>query len=76
MISLEGFSRPASRQPTKRKAVIVTLRELFQAIAESLRGGRRSYTTGSIPRAIVLLAVPMILEMAMESLSPSWIFSG
>ena len=46
----------------------MTSREFFQAIRDSLRGGHRDYTTGSIPRAIVLLAIPMILEMAMESL--------
>jgi putative MATE family efflux protein len=46
----------------------VTLSELRTAISDSLRGGHRDYTTGSIPRAIVLLAIPMILEMGMESL--------
>jgi len=36
-------------------------------LGEALKGSRRSYTEGSIPRAVFLLAVPMVLEMAMES---------
>ena len=42
--------------------------KLLKAIAESLRGGHHDYTAGSLNRAIVLLSVPMVLEMAMESL--------
>jgi putative MATE family efflux protein len=42
--------------------------KLLRAIAESLRGGHHDYTAGSLSRAIVLLSVPMVLEMAMESL--------
>ncbi len=39
------------------------LRDLFKA----LRTHDHDYTTGSLPRSIWLLAVPMVLELAMES---------
>jgi putative MATE family efflux protein len=37
-------------------------------VREALRGGQHDFTEGSLDRAIVLLAIPMVLEMAMESL--------
>ncbi len=39
----------------------------WTSIREALRGSRQDFTQGSIPRAILLLAVPMVLEMALES---------
>jgi putative MATE family efflux protein len=37
------------------------------AIRLSLSGAEQDYTQGSIPRAVFLLAVPMILELSLES---------
>ena len=40
---------------------------IWSAIWEALRGSHRNYTEGPIGRSIVLLAIPMVLEMIMES---------
>jgi putative MATE family efflux protein len=37
-------------------------------IREALRGSHQDFTQGSLNRAIVLLAIPMVLEMVLESL--------
>ena len=52
------MAAPASSAPDGTWAVI----------REALRGSRRDLTEDSIGRAIFLLAVPMVLEMAMESI--------
>jgi len=40
----------------------------WSAVREAIAGSQRDYTTGSISRAVVLLAIPMVLEMSMESI--------
>ena len=39
----------------------------WASVRESLRGTERDFTEGSLNRAVGLLAVPMVLEMAGES---------
>jgi putative MATE family efflux protein len=41
---------------------------LWSSLVEAVRGSHQDYTTGSLNRAILLLAVPMVLEMVLESL--------
>ena len=42
--------------------------KIIRALTESLRGTPQDYTQGSIPKAVFLLAVPMILELSFESI--------
>lgn len=51
---------PAS-PPTRKQGFLDTLQE-------ALRGSEQDFTEGSLRRAIFLLAVPMVLELSMESL--------
>jgi putative MATE family efflux protein len=46
----------------------MSLKEIVNLMREAVGGSRQDFTEGSIKRAIVLLSVPMILEMMMESL--------
>ena len=41
---------------------------LWESVREAVRGSHQDYTAGSLNRAILLLAIPMVLEMLLESL--------
>src|SRR6201984_190746 len=43
-------------------------RSLWSSLVEAVRGSHQDYTDGDLNRAILLLAVPMVLEMVLESL--------
>jgi putative MATE family efflux protein len=42
--------------------------DFWSSVREALRGSHQDYTAGSLNRAILLLAIPMVLEMVLESL--------
>jgi len=43
-------------------------RTFWSSVREALRGSHQDYTIGSLNRSIFLLAIPMVLEMVLESL--------
>lgn len=45
----------------------IRLSNIFSLIRQSLNGELQDYTQGSIRKAVILLAIPMMLEMCMES---------
>src|SRR5215211_9550956 len=40
---------------------------MLSTLREALRGSQMDFTTAPIGRAVIMLAVPMVVEMAMES---------
>jgi MATE family, multidrug efflux pump len=41
---------------------------IWKSVREAIRGSHQDFTQGSLNRAILLLAIPMVLEMVLESL--------
>jgi len=53
---------------SETKAIEARVPTLWSSLREAVMGTSQDFTEGSIERAIILLAVPMVLEMCMESL--------
>ncbi len=60
---MEQDSRPEQPALSPRPAQD----SLWRAVPDAIRGSKADYTAIPLPRAIVLLAVPMMLELVMES---------
>ena len=41
---------------------------IWRTVREAVRGSRIDYTTAPVGRAVIMLAVPMVMEMSMESI--------
>ena len=50
------------------QSVALPVPSFWKSIGEALRGSHQDYTAGNLNRAIILLAIPMVLEMVLESL--------
>jgi putative MATE family efflux protein len=44
------------------------MQNILTTLLDAINGKEKNFTTGSINRAILMLSIPMVLEMAMESL--------
>lgn len=51
----------------QKTASLGKLSQIFTLIKQALKGEDLDFTQGSIRKAVILLAIPMMLEMAMES---------
>lgn len=61
------MNQPAPPTDETSSEELAPHRSWLQTLVEAVRGSDQDFTKGSLSRAIVLLAVPMVLEMAMES---------
>ena len=61
---------PSAGTPAHHKEIYASAapRGLWASVREALRGTHQDYTIGSLNRSIFLLAIPMVLEMVLESL--------
>jgi len=57
----------SNREKIERPPLIVQRRGVWATVRLALAGSEQNFTSGSIGRAIFILAVPMVLEMVLES---------
>src|SRR5262245_19819230 len=61
------FARPSMSTESLDARLPRRWQRAWALVREAVAGAEHDYTSGSIGRAVVLLAIPMMLEMAMES---------
>src|SRR5882672_9589066 len=67
--TLQAIESPdANAVPSESHTAPALPASFWSAIRESLRGSHQDYTVGPVGRSIILLAIPMVLEMCMESI--------
>lgn len=54
-------------QPDSSPVSVSERHSFWSTVGEALRGSRQDYTQGPVGRSILLLAVPMVLEVVLES---------
>ena len=64
---MSGFLDGSGVTPAEANATAPPL-GVWATLREAIRGSSLDYTTAPVGRAIVMLAVPMVMEMAMESI--------
>ena len=62
------MSTPSSQPVTVAASESAVPSGVWNTLREAIRGSRIDYTTAPLGRAVVMLAVPMVMEMAMESI--------
>ena len=69
MDRVEALGNPMSSNnaPTHAQQSRSAARHAWETVRASVSGAQHDYTSGSIGRALMLLAIPMVLEMGMES---------
>lgn len=58
---------PEGEQGASADDSLAQIEGVWRSVREALRGSHRDYTSGPIGRSIIMLAIPMVLEMLMES---------
>src|SRR5687768_16531758 len=64
----DGIMSTLTGQPPGADGPSSSATGAWATLSEAIRGSNIDYTTAPIGRAVIMLAVPMVMEMAMESI--------